>query len=264
MTHYLAAGRGKDRGGGGTGRNLRHPDSGQEGSPGYGRHRGRVQEPVPRRARLPHHQNRRPGPPADLPLPRGPRPRAHPDLHARRICCLAPAQGPRPAHVHRRAAPARASPVAPARRSAHAGAKAAIHASPDGQTLRSFRGLLGHLATLTRSTIRLGDITFEKISDPTPAQRRAFDLIGAPIPLDSRPEVDRTPSQPGSKPPAQRQFHLLKDTKLRTRPGRAGPAGRVVTGRLSSRASGPAACRGPGAMLQVGIAVLAAGHGAVK
>ena len=79
--------------------------------------------------------------------------------------------------------PARTNPVAPARRSAHADAKAATHASPGGQTLRSFRGLLDHLATLTRSTVRLGGITFEKISDPTPAQRRAFDLIGAPIPL---------------------------------------------------------------------------------
>jgi hypothetical protein len=79
--------------------------------------------------------------------------------------------------------PARDSPVAPARRSAHADAKAATHASPDGQPLRSFRGLLSHLATLTRSTIALGGHTFEKISDPTPAQRRAFDLIGAPIPL---------------------------------------------------------------------------------
>jgi hypothetical protein len=79
--------------------------------------------------------------------------------------------------------PARANPVAPARRSARADAKAAVHASPDGQPLRSFRGLLGHLATLTRSTVRLGAITFEKISDPTPAPRRAVDLIAAPIPL---------------------------------------------------------------------------------
>jgi Transposase DDE domain len=78
--------------------------------------------------------------------------------------------------------PARDNPVAPARRSAHADAKAATHTSPDGHQLRSFRGLLDHLATLTRSTIALGDITFEKISDPAPAQRRAFDLIGAPIP----------------------------------------------------------------------------------
>jgi len=65
--------------------------------------------------------------------------------------------------------PARHSPVAPARRSAHADAKAATHASTGGQPLRSFRGLLGHMATLTRSTIALGGHTFEKISDPTPA-----------------------------------------------------------------------------------------------
>ena len=84
--------------------------------------------------------------------------------------------------------PARASPVAPARRSAHAGTKAATHASPDGQRLRSFQGLLAHLATLTRATIRLGDVTFDKISDPTPAQRRAFDLIGVPIPLTLTPK----------------------------------------------------------------------------
>ena len=37
--------------------------------------------------------------------------------------------------------------------------------------------------SLTRATIQLGDVTFDKISDPTPAQRRAFDLIGVPIPL---------------------------------------------------------------------------------
>jgi hypothetical protein len=79
--------------------------------------------------------------------------------------------------------PARTSPVAPARRSTRAGAKAATHTSPDGQPLHSFRGLLDHLATLTRNTIAFGGTTFDKISDPTSAQRRAFDLIGAPIPL---------------------------------------------------------------------------------
>src|ERR1039457_3084120 len=79
--------------------------------------------------------------------------------------------------------PDRASPAAPAPRSAHATAKAAVHASPDGQPLHSFRGLLDHLATLTRSTISIGGTTLEKISDHTPAQRRAFHLIAAPIPL---------------------------------------------------------------------------------
>ncbi len=75
------------------------------------------------------------------------------------------------------------NPVAPARRSAHANAKAAAHSTADGQILHSFRGLIDHLATLTRATITIGAASFEKISDPTPVQRRAFDLIGAPIPL---------------------------------------------------------------------------------
>ncbi|HEX9353571.1 MAG TPA: hypothetical protein VF933_07120 [Streptosporangiaceae bacterium] len=36
---------------------------------------------------------------------------------------------------------------------------------------------------MIRATITIGGTTFEKISDPTPVQRRAFNLIGAPIPL---------------------------------------------------------------------------------
>jgi hypothetical protein len=83
---------------------------------------------------------------------------------------------------------ARANPVTPARRSAHADAKAATHASTDGLAVRSFRGLLSHMATLTRNTIQVSGTTFEKISDPTPTQRRAFDLIGAPIPLTLTPK----------------------------------------------------------------------------
>ena len=79
--------------------------------------------------------------------------------------------------------PDRGNPVAPARRSLHASIKAAAHASADGQILRSFRSVLDHLATLTRNTITIGGASFEKISDPTPVQRRAFELIGTPIPL---------------------------------------------------------------------------------
>jgi len=79
--------------------------------------------------------------------------------------------------------PPRPSPVAPARRSQHAAIKAAAHSSADGQILHSFRGLIGHLATLTRTTVTIGGATFDKISEPTPVQRRAFDLIKAPIPL---------------------------------------------------------------------------------
>ena len=56
---------------------------------------------------------------------------------------------------------------------------------PDGTALRSFRGLLDHLATLTRDRIRYqhSHIEIDKLTDPTPDQRRAFDLINSPIPL---------------------------------------------------------------------------------
>ena len=76
------------------------------------------------------------------------------------------------------------NPVAPARRSRHASIKAAAHASADGQALRSFRGLLDHLATLTRNTITIGGASFEKITDPTPTPSAApWSFIGTPIPL---------------------------------------------------------------------------------
>jgi hypothetical protein len=75
--------------------------------------------------------------------------------------------------------PARTNPVAPARRSPSANPKAAAKTGPGNQALRSFRGLLDHLATLTRDTIRIAG----QLTAATPDQRRAFDLIGAPIPL---------------------------------------------------------------------------------
>jgi hypothetical protein len=79
--------------------------------------------------------------------------------------------------------PARDNPVAPAARSTHADHKAARHTTEDRQPVRSFRGLLDHLATLTRNTITVGDHTFDKISTPTQTQQRTFDLLGASIPL---------------------------------------------------------------------------------
>lgn len=79
--------------------------------------------------------------------------------------------------------PQRDNPVAPATRSAHAGSKAARHTDTDHNQLYSFRGLLDHLATLTRNTITLADRTFDKIAFPTPTQHRAFQLLNTPIPL---------------------------------------------------------------------------------
>jgi hypothetical protein len=81
--------------------------------------------------------------------------------------------------------PQRDNPVAPAQRSTHAQAKASRQQTPDGHPLRSFRGLLDHLATLTRNDIRYHGTNTEvpTLAEPTPEQRRAFDLIGTPIPL---------------------------------------------------------------------------------
>jgi hypothetical protein len=81
--------------------------------------------------------------------------------------------------------PHRDNPVAPAQRSQAAQAKASRHHTPDGISLRSFRGLLDHLATLTRNEITFAHTTtpIPMLSQPTPEQRRAFDLIEATIPL---------------------------------------------------------------------------------
>jgi hypothetical protein len=81
--------------------------------------------------------------------------------------------------------PAPADPVAPARRSPHATAKASRQHNQSGQPYRSFQGLLGHLATLTRNQVRFtgAPTTVPMLAEPTSAQREAFDLIGVPIPL---------------------------------------------------------------------------------
>ena len=81
--------------------------------------------------------------------------------------------------------PARDNPVAPAQRSPQAQTKASTHHDANGNPLRSFRGLLDHLATLTRNDIHYHgtNATVPTLAEPTPDQRRAFDLIGTPIPL---------------------------------------------------------------------------------
>jgi Transposase DDE domain len=77
------------------------------------------------------------------------------------------------------------NPVAPAQRSPHAQAKASRQQAPNNTPLHSFRGLLDHLATLTRNQIRYHGTHTEvpTLAEPTPDQRHAFDLIGSPIPL---------------------------------------------------------------------------------
>jgi hypothetical protein len=77
------------------------------------------------------------------------------------------------------------NPVAPARRPAAAQAKAACRHDASGRPHRSFRGLLSHLATLPRNQVRFAGATADvpMLTEPTSAQREAFDLIGIPIPL---------------------------------------------------------------------------------
>jgi hypothetical protein len=82
--------------------------------------------------------------------------------------------------------PPRTDPVAPAQRSAAATAKASRRRLPDGSPAHSFRTLLDHLGTLARDQIEFTDpagATIHKLTSPTPTQRRAFGLVGAPIPL---------------------------------------------------------------------------------
>ncbi len=79
----------------------------------------------------------------------------------------------------------RTNPVAPARRSPAAARKASRHRDDNDRPLRDFRGLLDHLATLTRNDLQYGPTgpIVPTLAEPTPDQRRAFDLINTTIPL---------------------------------------------------------------------------------
>lgn len=86
--------------------------------------------------------------------------------------------------------PQRSDPVTPAQRSTTAKNKdSRKHApgpdgDPDGLPVRSFQDLLTHLGTLNREIINFAGQRIEKLTTPTPTQRRVFELIGSPIPLD--------------------------------------------------------------------------------
>lgn len=81
--------------------------------------------------------------------------------------------------------PTRNNPVAPATRSTQAEDKARRHTDAHRNPLHNFRGLLDHLATLTRNDIRYGNTgpVIPTLSEPTTTQRRAFSLLNTPIPL---------------------------------------------------------------------------------
>jgi transposase len=79
--------------------------------------------------------------------------------------------------------PQRTDPVSAAQRSPSAKKKDAHKQTSDGLPVHSFRDLLSHLATLNRETINFSGQHIEKITNPTPTQRRVFELLDAPIPL---------------------------------------------------------------------------------
>jgi hypothetical protein len=79
--------------------------------------------------------------------------------------------------------PTRDNPVTPATRSATAARKASRHHDEADQPVRSFRTLLTHLATLTRNRIHINGTEFDQLTEPTPTQRRTFELLNTPIPI---------------------------------------------------------------------------------
>ena len=99
-------------------------------------------------------------------------------------------------HLRRRLAPlifqeedpaaafaARASVVAPAARSPKTRAKTAARKTEEGLPLHSYATLLRDLGAVTRLTMRFPgtEHTFDQISDLTPVQSRAFDLLGVSL-----------------------------------------------------------------------------------
>jgi len=74
----------------------------------------------------------------------------------------------------------RPSPAAPAKRSKAAQDKAARKRTEDDLPVLNFAGLLGELGRMSVNTIRLHEAgkSFRIRSDPTPLQRRSFELLG--------------------------------------------------------------------------------------
>jgi len=80
--------------------------------------------------------------------------------------------------------PTRTDPVAPAVRSQAAQAKTNTRTSTNGLPLHSYQGLLRHLGTLTRNDVQYGTNgpIVPTLAEPTPVQRRVFQLLRKPIP----------------------------------------------------------------------------------
>jgi hypothetical protein len=75
----------------------------------------------------------------------------------------------------------RTSPVAAAQRSPRATHKAATKKAQDGSPVHSFHTLISDLATVVKNRITprgVEQAAFDKVTTPTPLQRRAFELLG--------------------------------------------------------------------------------------
>ena len=76
----------------------------------------------------------------------------------------------------------RRDPVAPAESSPSAHQKKLTRLTPDGLPVQSFATLLAHLATRCRNTCRIpsdpSGTTFQQLTEATPLQARALQLLG--------------------------------------------------------------------------------------
>lgn len=79
----------------------------------------------------------------------------------------------------------RASVVAPAQRSESATAKARTKRTADGSPVHSFQTLLADLATIVTNRVQPNlpgkKVTFDKVTQPTPMQQKALDLLGVTL-----------------------------------------------------------------------------------
>ena len=114
--------------------------------------------------------------------------------------------------------PQRDNPVAAAQRSPAAQAKASTQHDSDGNPLRNFRGLLDHLATLTRNRIRYHgtNIEIDTLTNPPPNNAAPSTSSAAPSPSPSprsqntSHQNNKTPGQPTIAYPNRRNFGLIR------------------------------------------------------
>src|SRR5262249_12729824 len=87
-------------------------------------------------------------------------------------------------HAREEAEELRESIVSPAPRSAAARVKDLKKRTADGLPVHSFRTLLADLSTLAKNRVRLEEAEasdFYVLTDPTPLQQRALDLLGVAL-----------------------------------------------------------------------------------